>query len=213
MGVGLVPRSLPPHVLAATGGDETALRAYILEAAYRVIARRGLAAASTRAIAEEAGLSPGTLYNYFDGHTRLLAKAIVHNATTLAAPVADLASRAGQGSVSENLMAFAAAAAQVLDQLVPVVAASFSDQELLGAFREELALVGTFQDPGRALADYLDAEKARGRIRPDADCDAVAAIIVSLCHSDAFDRHLRGASRPPATWHREIDLITRSITC
>lgn len=207
-----MPRPLPPHVMAATSGDEAALRVYIMEAAYRVIAGQGLAAAGARAIAEEAGLSPGTLYNYFDGHTRLVAKAIVHNAATLADPVADIADRAGRGSVAGNLTDFVAAAAQVLDRLVPLFAASFSDQHLLEALREELAQVESFHDPGRALARYLRAERSLGRIRPDTHCEAVATIIVSLCHSDAFDRHLRGRSGPPADRHREIDLLARSIT-
>src|SRR2546429_165264 len=66
-----MPRPLPPNVMAITGGDEEALRDHILRAAHQVITERGLAAASIRVIAEQAGVSAGTLYNYFDDHPRL----------------------------------------------------------------------------------------------------------------------------------------------
>jgi AcrR family transcriptional regulator len=198
--------------MAITGGDEEALRDHILRAAHQVITERGLAAASIRVIAEQAGVSPGTLYNYFDDHPRLLAKAIVHNAATLATPVADLPARAGRATLNDNLLTFVAAAGRVLDQLVPVFAASFANIEVLHALRQELATVETFQDPARTLTTYLLAEQQRGRIRSGVDCQAVAATVVSLCHSDAFDRHLSGSTARRSTRRKEIRFITDAIT-
>ena len=71
-----MPRPLPPHVVARAGGSETeAVRDHILDAALRVIVTQGLAAASTRAVAAEAGIGAGTVYNYFDNRLQLLAHA------------------------------------------------------------------------------------------------------------------------------------------
>src|SRR5690554_7710616 len=47
-------------------------RTKILEGALRLFAHHGYAATSVRRIAEEAGVSQGLLYNYFDGKEGLL---------------------------------------------------------------------------------------------------------------------------------------------
>jgi AcrR family transcriptional regulator len=207
-----VPRPLPAAVLASTGGDPDAVRRHILDAAQRVIARDGLAAASTRTIADEAGLAGGTLYNYFDGHTQLLAKAIVHHAASLMGPVVGLPSRAGRYTVGDNLRYFVRQAAGVLDQLVPELAAAFSDSELLAAVRREMADGDRMNDPALLVERYLLAERDIGRVAPDADCRAAAALLASLCHEDAFQRHLRGRPVKPGARNREIELIARSVT-
>lgn len=56
-------------------------RERILEAALRLFARQGYAATSVRRIAEEAGVSQGLLYNYFEGKEALL-RAMFERSTT-----------------------------------------------------------------------------------------------------------------------------------
>jgi AcrR family transcriptional regulator len=197
--------------MAITDGDPDAVRRHILDAAYRVIARKGLAAASTRAIADEAGLAGGTLYNYFGGHTQLLARAIVHYAAGLMVPVAGLPSRAGRYTVAENLRYFVRQASGVLDQVVPALAAAFSDSELLNAVRESMTEGDRMNDPALLVERYLLAEREIGRIAPDADCRAAAALLVSACHDDAFQRYLYGRAGKPRSRRREIELIVRAL--
>lgn len=199
-------------MVAATGNDFAAIRRHIMDATWRVIANEGLAAASTRAIADEAGISGGTLYNYFDNHVQLVAESIVNHARALTNPVAALPSRAGQSTVEANLRYFVRKARLVLDELVPTVAAAFSDKELLGAVRHEMTAVDPLVDPAGVVERYLLAERKLGRVASHADCRAAASIMTSMCHDDAFQRYLQGTSRGPRSRNREIEFIARSLT-
>jgi AcrR family transcriptional regulator len=199
-------------VVAATGNDIVAIRRHIMEATWRVIANEGLTAASTRAIAEEAGISGGTLYNYFENHVQLVAKSIVNHARALTNPVAALPSRAGQSTVEVNLRYFVQKARAVLDELVPTLAAAFSDKDLLDAVRHEMTTVDPLIDPAGVVERYLLAERKLGRIAPDADCRAAASVVTSMCHDDAFQRHLQRTSGRPSSRSREIEFIVRSLT-
>ena len=207
-----MPRQLPAEVLEVTDGDADAVRRHIMEAARRIMADHGLATASTRAIAEQAGVSAGTLYNYFDSHVQLVAKSIMYHASDLMGAVAGLPARAGRYTVAGNLRYFVRQAAAVLDQLVPAFAAAFSDSALLKALRQEMAAADLASDPTRILERYLRAERDLGRVRQGADCRAAAAVIVSLCHDEAFQNHLRGESGPPKARDKEIELLVLAIT-
>jgi AcrR family transcriptional regulator len=206
-----MPRPLPPAVQAATDNDIGAIRRHIMGATWRVIANKGLTAASTRAIAEEAGISGGTLYNYFENHVQLVAKSIVHHAKDVTNPVAALPSRAGRTTVKVNLRYFIRMATVALDELVPTFAAAFSDNELLDAVRQEMTEVDPMIDPTGVVERYLLAERRLGRIAPHADCRAAASIMTSMCHDDAFQRYLQGTSGKRSR-NREIELIVRSLT-
>lgn len=206
-----MPRPLPAAVLAITENDLDAVRNHIMEASWRIIQRHGLAAASTRTIAEEAGVSGGTLYNYFDNHRQLLAKSIVNHGKNLADPVADFASRAGKGTVAGNLEYFVRQAATVLDQLVPPLAAAFSDHDLVDAVRREIADVDPLRDPAGVVTRYLLAERELGRVSRTADCRAAASIVTSICHDDAFQRYLYRDDDNHKSRVKEIALIARSL--
>lgn len=198
--------------MAATGGDAEAVRVHILTAAHRVIVRDGLAAASARSVAEEAGLAGGTLYNYFANRTVLLAAAIVHRVRVLTGPVSEVAERAGMGTIAGNLGAFADQAVSVLGELVPLFAAAFSDVPLLTEVRRQMAEVAMVADPAGAVERYLLAERALGRVADDADCRAAASIVVSLCHDEAFQSYLHGAGGQRRNRMREIGLVVRALT-
>lgn len=207
-----MPRPLPDRVLAGTGGDPEAIRAHILDAAHRVIASEGLAAATTRAVAAEAGLGTGTIYNYFDDRISLLAGAILRRAQTLSEPLREMPGRAGSKTVAANLRLFARHAVSVLDEMVPLFAAAFADAELLRALRSQMMAAHATLNPAAPVEAYLLAERQLGRVAPDADCRAAASILISVCHDHAFQRHLGGVPGPSTPPLREADLIARAIT-
>jgi AcrR family transcriptional regulator len=207
-----MPKPLPAHIRNATGGDPDAVRAYFLDAAHRVVVTQGLAAASTRHIATEAGVAGGTLYNYFDDRVDLVAAAILRRAHVLAQPIAGLTTRAGKYTVKTNLLWFARHADSVLSELVPLIAAAFGEPDLLGNLRAQMA----DDDPARIatdlVEDYLRAELALGRVAAGADCAAAAATIVSVCHDRAFQRFLRGEpTAAPDSARDEITFVAAAL--
>lgn len=206
-----MPRPLRDNVQATTGGVGEAVRGHILAAAYHVISHAGLAGTTTRAVAEEAGIGAGTLYNYFDNRQQLVVQSIVHRAHVLVRPLARLPSRAGAGTVEDNLVKFAAEIIGILGEIVPLIAATFSDRELLGSLWNEFESDGL---PGRAaeeLLGYLLAEQQLGRVTPGADCAAAAAIVFGLCHDRAFQHHLRGEAGMPDLPGGEVAFIARAL--
>ena len=188
-----------------------AVRDHILDAAYRVIVARGLAGASTRAIAAEAGLGAGTVYNYFDSRLQLLAHAMLRRIQLLSRPVRDLPERAGKHTVDANLRYYARRISPTLDELVPLGAAAFSDPELLEVMRAEHVNVESVHGSVNILYRYLNAEQLLGRISAGADCRAAAAILFRVCHDQAFHRYLQGESRRHEFLNREIDFIAEAL--
>ena len=206
-----MPRPLPDSVLAVTDGSPEQVRAHILSAAVQVMTRKGVSAASTRAIAEEAALSGGTLYNYFSTREELVARAIVRHSLEVTASIAAFPARAGTHTVARNLQFFVTEAGKALDRILPLLAAAFADPGLLDAVRREMLGSFPLNDPAAAVEKYLLAERRLGRVATGADCRAVASILVGLCHDDAFQRHLHASDERP-TRHKEITLLVRSLT-
>ena len=211
-----MPRPLSPDVMASTAGEHEAVRAHILEAAHRVITARGLAAASTRAIATEAGIGAGTLYNYFEDRLDLLAGAIRRRAQTHIASLADLPTLVGKGTIAGNLREIVRRVGAILEELVPLFAAAFSDPELhdqlLDAHRGGIS-PGSHEARVPAalpIERYLLAEREAGRLVPEADCRAAASLLISLCHDRAFQQFLHGG--PSRLISREVELIASALT-
>jgi AcrR family transcriptional regulator len=90
--------------------DHDERRRLIAQAAWRVISRDGVRAASVRTVAAEAGLSTGALRHYFDDHASLLLFAARHSLELMAARVfrhlssADAEPRASVQACLEELL-------------------------------------------------------------------------------------------------------------
>ena len=93
-----------------------ARRLEILHAAARVFRRRGIAAAGMREIAEEAGLSPGNLYYYFDSKDELLVFCQERTLEHMLAAV-DAAKAVGQSSAEQLRAILRAHVHALLDEM------------------------------------------------------------------------------------------------
>ena len=208
-----MPRHLSPDIVASTEGDPDAVKNHILDSALAVIAREGLTAATTRTIAEEAGIAVGTLYNYFDDRQGLIVGSMLRKAHLASQPLVEFASRAGRGTVDENLHFAARSIAAVLDELIPLFSAVFADPDLLEALRRVHPMAEAHGGPlaSGPLEAYLREEQRLGRVQAAADCRAAASLVMSLCHEGAFMGFFRGHGVGRKPIKDEIDFIADAV--
>ncbi|MBA4160939.1 MAG: TetR family transcriptional regulator [Novosphingobium sp.] len=93
---------------AFTRAEPDARRASLVEACARVLAREGVAGSSVRAIALEAGVSPGLVGHYFPGIDALVAETYAHIEAQVSAAI-DAALEAAGSDPRARLEAFVTA--------------------------------------------------------------------------------------------------------
>lgn len=156
-----------------------ARRREIVEAAFRCFSRSGFHAATMQEIADEAGLSAGALYRYFDGKQALVEALATAGREQKRGALRRLRVGGGVGALAdaistmlEPLHAPEADAAVRLD--VRLWGEALDHEELRAVVAGELdALM-------RPIADYLRAEREAGRISGTADPEGVARAVVGL---------------------------------
>lgn len=170
------------------------LRERILDATLHVICERGMARTRTSAIARRAGCSEGSIYRYFEGKPELFREVVRTRLPSLS--LAGLAGRAGSATVEANLVGAVEAALSFYAEVVPLYADLLSDRRD-GPRRLELT-------PPHELVDYLRAEQRLGRVRPGADVELVARLVLAGCLGESFLRALAGEAPSRAEQAREI---------
>ena len=183
------------HSLSSGGGGT---REQLVAAAERVLRTKGLARATTREIAREAGYAEGTLYLHFADKLDLVRAVHERLLPTFIEVVKRLPERAGSGTVEGNLTELATSALDMYRDLLPLGSSLFADPELLARFRGLLAARGA--GPQRAwepVIAYLRAEQALGRVDPDADPAAAALLLLGACQQLVFVELLSGPETLP----------------
>jgi AcrR family transcriptional regulator len=169
------------------GDDRVGTRDQILDAAAHVMRTRGFARATTKEIARAAGYSEATLYKHFQDKTEIFLEVLHTRVPSFRPLIEELAKRSGSGPLRDNLIATARAAIGFYLDSFPMSASIYAEPALLTAHRTSLSRQGAGPHrPVQALAGYLRAEQQSGRIRPDADPDAGAALLLGACLQYAF---------------------------
>ncbi|MBH0779215.1 TetR/AcrR family transcriptional regulator [Nocardia bovistercoris] len=173
---------------AAALPDNRDLRAHLIATAERMLEKQDDATLTVRAIARAAGVADGVLYNHFADKEELLATALrahIDDAHRRMGPLPE----PGTATVAENLGVHVREGLAVHRAILPVLTL------LLGrpALRDRLgASHGAERDWRDLLTDYLRAERDLGRLAPDADPEAAAAVLVGLCHDRVLAALLPG---------------------
>ncbi|WP_405531950.1 TetR/AcrR family transcriptional regulator [Streptomyces avidinii] len=184
----------------------------LLDAAEKLMRTSGLANATTKAIAREAGCSEAALYKYFANKEELFVRVLMERTPNAGPLMAAL--RAGPGEegkegdegdqgvkdveaaegVEEGLTGIARHASLFYADAMPMAASLFAEPALLTRHREGVQEIGAGPHLVLdALAGRLRRELEAGRLRPDADPRAAAALLLGACFQRAFFLHFSGA--------------------
>ncbi|MGB7982415.1 MAG: helix-turn-helix domain-containing protein [Candidatus Nanopelagicales bacterium] len=151
-----------------------ATRARLLAATRQVVADSGHSHATTRAIAEAAGVSEGTIYRHFPDKLALFLAAVIDANAPIIESLSHLPARAGQGTVAGNVAEALGRLAAMNAQLLPLEIALLSDPELGERQQARIAqVVGAVPD------DPPSDDGAAGPVGPDSAA-AMAAVIAGM---------------------------------
>lgn len=156
-----------------------ATRSKLIEATLAVVREVGYPHASTRAIAEAAGVAEGTIYRHFPDKVSLFFAAAVESSAPAMDWVAALPARAGHDTIEANLTDALLRLATLRARIVPLELAILGDPELAAQRRRVLAASDRLPGPPEAIAAYLTAEQRLGRVREDVDPTEAAIIILA----------------------------------
>jgi AcrR family transcriptional regulator len=168
----------------------------ILDAAAELMRTRGVIRTTTKEIAKAAGFSEATLYKHFRDKEELILKVLRERmpgfGRVMVVP--------GEDDVEDNLHRLARGALDFYREAFPMLSSLMSEPALMAAHRASLSRYGAGpQHAVERLADYLRAEQKLGRVAPDADPDASAALLAGACFQQAFLRYYaHGPAAPPA---------------
>ena len=127
---------------------KTDTRQALIDAALEVFLRHGFARATTREIAQTAGVAEGTIYRHFADKHALFHEVFLSLTVEVVAELQRFRERAGQGTIRDNLEALFALVGGIQEQLSSLMASMWADPELakhIGARAREMAPRASFR--------------------------------------------------------------------
>ncbi|MEU5210783.1 TetR family transcriptional regulator [Streptomyces sp. NPDC020742] len=178
------------------------VRDHLFDAAERVLLRNGPSALTSRAVTTEADCAKGVLHRHFADFDAFLAELVLDRIAGVDARAAALRASAGTGAVADNLTG------ALIDMFGPVAVAIVSLVTSRDDLRTRLRQarptgLPVLTDAATAIASYLTAERALGRIAADADVDTLAPTLIGAVHMLFADRQ----GTPP-----EADTVQKVVT-
>ena len=169
-------------------------RGRLFDAAERVLLRAGPSGLTSRAVTSEAGVAKGVLHRHFADFDDFLVELVLDRISRIAVQCDELLRAVGTGTIVDNITD------ALTMMFTPVAVASVGLVVSRDELRARLRAVGTARMPllGEGtimIRNYLAAERVIGRVRTDADLDALAPTLVGAGHLLFADRD---SGRPPA---------------
>jgi AcrR family transcriptional regulator len=181
-------------------------RARLIAATVEVVREVGYAHATTRLIAQHAGVAEGTIYRHFPDKAALFFAAVFQRNAAVLEGLSGLADRAGESTVEANLTETLLRLASLRAELLPLELALLTDPELADRRRQAVTELrtGKLEGPPQLIAEYLRAEQQLGRVRTDATAEDMAVTVLAAL----FGMALMSIDRDDAV---EGDLLSRTV--
>jgi AcrR family transcriptional regulator len=181
-------------------------RARLIAATVEVVREVGYAHATTRLIAQHAGVAEGTIYRHFPDKAALFFAAVFQRNAAVLEGLSGLADRAGASTVEANLTETLLRLASLRAELLPLELALLTDPELADRRRQAVTELrtGKLEGPPQLIAEYLRAEQQLGRVRTDATAEDMAVTVLAAL----FGMALMSIDRDDAV---EGDLLSRTV--
>ena len=205
----IVSEQASQHLQRSTEGSaDTAKRRQILEGARSLFLAQGFDAASMNAIAQEAGVSKGTLYVYFKSKEELFEAIVEEQCSAQAEQIFVFDDDPDVGGALKRLgyefVRFLCRPGGI--STIRTVIAIADRMPELGA---RFYLAG----PARGIASlkaYFEDQVARGVLKPH-DCEVAAAQFISACLSTTYRPMLFNFAGPPddARINHVVDMAVR----
>ncbi|MEO3974615.1 TetR/AcrR family transcriptional regulator [Streptomyces sp. CAU 1734] len=187
-------------------------RERIIDAAEHLLRSAGLAHTTTKEIAREAGCSEAALYKHYRSKEEIFVRVLRDRLPRLNPLLDELGQDPGDLGVEHNLVRVAEHAVRFYEQSVPLVASLFAEPALRKRHFQGVRELGQGPHiPLEALARYLRAERDRGALRPDADPDAAAALLLGACSQRAFVHDTSEGMPPPQSAEEFATALVRTL--
>ncbi len=174
------------HATRANTSGDTHQR--IVEAAARVFARSGLAGATTRAIADEAGVNEVTLFRHFQTKDRLLAAVVGQNFGSATSDDPSHPPLPVTGDLRADLLADALRYAQLLQQNLSLVRTMLGEIHHRHRDQETQVFRGIFQPVKAAILARIEIAQKDGTLRGDLRADVLADLFGGMIFTGVLRR-------------------------
>ncbi|WP_406043538.1 TetR/AcrR family transcriptional regulator [Micromonospora sp. NBC_00898] len=202
---------MTPRRAAALRGGGQSLREHLIAAAGRLVARRGVAGLTVRDIAREAEVADGVLYNHFADKEELLAYALHAHVRAVEAEQEGTPPRPGEQTVEANLRAYLQRALALHAAILPAFAGLTTQPKLLARLGELPTSLGGGHHLRAEIAGYVRAEQPLGRVAAGTSPEAVATLVVGVCHDLVLGRLLDPSGPPPEPSPALVDALVATL--
>lgn len=172
-------------------------RSEIVAAAERLVRERGASAVTTRAIAQSVPCSEGAIYVHFEDRVDLLLAVLEESLPEMLVPLRELKERVGLDTPEENLTAAVEGLRRFQEKVVVMLCSLAGEQDLRQRFQDSLKGQGRGPQRGVAtLAEYIEAEKALGRLGAGIDAGVAGQMLMASVFFQVFCAGVLGEKLP-----------------